>query len=125
MKKIILDTNILLSVIRFRLSLTEEIKKIVGESFEMFVPNPVVHELKKISSKKTQSSKYAKLALKLINSKNIKILSSEEVNADKAIIKSVDNDTIVATDDKELRKKLKTFGTKTIYLRAKKHLAIG
>lgn len=116
--KIILDTNFLIDIFRFRIDL-KEIDLIVPKN-KLCTLNLVVKELKKISKTKRRDSKYAKLALQLTN--KIKILNSDETNTDKAIIHLADKNTIVATNDAVLRKSLKRRKIKTIYLRAKKRL---
>lgn len=113
-----MDTNFLVSLIAFKIDL-DEIENLLLEPYRLLTLSSVVEELKKIDNKD------AKIALKLINLKSIEILETKEKNADKAILNLVDKDTIVATNDMELRKKLKMLGNKTIYLRARKRLAIG
>jgi len=123
MKKIILDTNFLISLCKFKVGL-EEIDEVVDEPYQLFTLGLVVDELEKMSGLVSRDSRYAKIALSLINLKKIKISSSDKTNTDKAIINLADQGTIVATNDIELREKLKKLGIKTIYLRAKKHLGI-
>jgi rRNA-processing protein FCF1 len=123
MKRIILDTNFLISLFKFRVDL--EIERIVYEPYKLVTVKPVINELEKIASSKGKDSKNAKLALKFIKTKNIEILNTSEKNTDNAIIALANKNTIVATNDIKLRKKLKKLEIKTIYLRAKKHLAMG
>lgn len=122
MKKIIFDANFLIDLARFRIDI-EEVKILVGPCHFSTI-NLVLKELRRIASKKTKESRNAKIVLKLIESKKIEILKSREKNADEAILKFANKETIVATNDSKLRKSLKRIGVKTIYLRAKKHLAI-
>jgi len=124
MKKIVIDSNFLIEICRFRISLFEIIG-LVTEPVQFFTVDLVIDELKKISNSQTNDSKYAKVALGLTKDYSIKILSSTKPNTDNAIIALADKDTIVATNDIELRKRLKNKGIKSIYLRAKKHLVIG
>jgi rRNA-processing protein FCF1 len=118
MKRIVLDTNFLISLAAFKIEL-DEIENLLVEQYELLTIDSVVRELKKINNKN------AKLALKLIELKNIGILKIKERNVDRAILTLAGKDTIIATNDVKLRKKLKNLGSKTIYLRAKKHLAMG
>lgn len=124
MRRIILDTNFLISLFQFKVELIE-IERIIYEPYTLVTVKPVINELEKIASSKEKDSKNAKLALRLIKIKDIEVLDSPEKNADKTILALADKNTIVATNDIELRKKLKKLEIKTIYLRAKKHLAIG
>ena len=123
MKKIFLDTNFLIDFIRFKPDL-KEIDDLVNDSYKLVVLDVVMKELKKISESKTKESNYAKIALEFVKSKQIEILETTEEHADESILALSDENTIVATDDAELREKLKSLGIKTIYLRAKKHLAM-
>ncbi|MDI6798381.1 MAG: ribonuclease VapC [Candidatus Aenigmarchaeota archaeon] len=125
MRKVILDTNFLISSFFFKVDFLDEIKNLVGESLEFLTLDSVVSELNRIGETKRKDSKYAKLALKFLKQEKIKVIRSKAKNADEAILGVADENCIVATNDKELRKRLKTFKAKVIYLRAKKHLAIG
>lgn len=122
MKKIVFDANFLVDLARFRIDI-EEVKNLVG-SCKFCTLDLVVNELKRIAGKKTKSSRSAKIALKLIELNDYEIIKSQEKNTDGAILKLADKDMIIATNDTELRKSLKKLKAKTIYLRAKKHLAI-
>lgn len=124
MKKIILDSNFLIDCLKFKVNFLEEIKRFVEENFEILILENVLKELEKMSKRRTRESKYAKLALKIVKEKNFKIVSTSFENTDEAIISSSDENTIVATNDIELRKTLKAYGIKNIYLRAKKYLEI-
>jgi rRNA-processing protein FCF1 len=118
--KLIFDTNFLIDLARFRIGF-EEIENL-GE--ELLTLNSVVKELEKIASSKGKNSKNAKIALKLIELKNIRIIKSKEKNVDKGILKLAKKNTLIATNDRKLRKILKKRGIKTIYLRKKKKIAV-
>jgi rRNA-processing protein FCF1 len=105
-----------MDLVKFKIHL-EEIGKLIEEKHEFYVPVQVTDELRR---KKTR---YAKAALKLIE--NLKMVENKEKDADEAILSLADENTLVATNDKKLRTKLKKFGIKTIYLKGKKYLAIG
>jgi len=119
--RIILDTNFLIDVIRFRIDL--DATDLIG-AHQLIILSSVERELIDISRKTSNASIYAKTALKLIKELDIKILKSKE-NPDNAMVKLADDKTLIATNDRELRKRLKALGRKTIYLKSKKHLAIG
>jgi rRNA-processing protein FCF1 len=117
MKKVLLDTNFLIDIVRFRIGL-EEIERLVDGQYKLLTLDRVMEELKSIGNKN------AEVALKLVEVGNIGIVRAKEKNVDKALIDLADKDTIVATNDIILREKLKALGSNVIYLRAKKHLAI-
>jgi len=124
-KKIILDTNFLIDLFRFRLGL-DEIIDIVGAPCVFLMVQQSVGELKKINDK------YAKLGLSFIDSSKIKIVSAPGRTADDAILSFLKNNKkektlkniFVATNDAKLRKKVRAIGGKAIYLRAMKQLKI-
>ncbi len=121
MKKIFLDANFLIDVVRFKINL-DEINFLVG-SHEFVVLSSVLNELRKISQAKKSESRYAVLALSLAG--KFAVEKSTNMNADLDLIARADENSLVATNDSELRKILKRKGVKTIYLRSRKHLEIG
>ena len=121
--KIIFDSNFLIDVARFRIDL-DILNEICGKC-EFTILSCVLSELKEIAKSKGKNGTFAKLALKNLKLKRFKILKVKEKNTDNAILRVSDENTIVATNDKELRKKLKEKGVKTIYIRAKKKIVMG
>ena len=117
--KVALDTNMVLAVEQFKVDIFEGIDTLVGKA-EFVVPIQVKREIEMLSEKKV-----AGLALGLLEEKKIGIESVEADNADKALEMMAQSGHIVATNDRELRKKIKSFGGKIIYLRKKKTLEMG
>jgi len=112
---VILDTNSLLLPFEFKINLEDELTKLIG-TFEILVPSTVFDELKKI---KTQHAKPAlHLAMKY------KKLSSKKKGDEAIFDLALKLNAIVVTNDKELRRRLKKKGLKTIYLRQKSYLAM-
>ena len=105
MRKLILDTNFLIDLVRFKIEL-EEILKFFEEPLEFFILSSTFKELKEIANNKGKSGSMAKLALKIIKLKKIQILEEKE-SPDKAFLSIADKNTIIATNDSKLRKKLK------------------
>jgi len=124
MKKVILDTNFVIDLIRFKIGLGE-IEKLVDGKCRLIVPMTVFEELEKISGQKTMDGVFARIGLMLIKEKDIDIVGVKGKMTDKVIAEMAsEENAIVATNDVELRKSLRTSGVQTIYLRAKKHLAM-
>jgi len=124
MKIVLLDTNFLIDLGRFGVSI-DEIDKLMNERYELAVLRSTVNELKTIAGGQQEESKFAKLALMIVDLRAVKIIANEK-RVDEAVVEvaSNDKDVIVATNDVDLRKRLKDLGVKTICLRSKKHLAI-
>ncbi|HLC39617.1 MAG TPA: hypothetical protein VJJ76_01915 [archaeon] len=124
MKTVLLDTNFLIDLGRFGVSI-DEIGKLMNERYELAVLRSTLNELKGIAGTQQEESKFAKVALMLTDLRGMKIFESEKT-VDEGIVEAVqrEKDVLVATNDVELKKRLKDLGVKTIYLRGKKHLAV-
>ncbi|MEM3437804.1 MAG: hypothetical protein QXP55_04660 [Nitrososphaerales archaeon] len=117
MKRILLDTSFILTIVSKPLDLIEELKDIFGK-VEILVLEDTIKELKAISMRKSvKKAKQAKLALEFVMKlKNIKYDYEGSVD-DKILKYAIENDLIVATMDKKLRKRLKAMNLSTITLR--------
>jgi rRNA-processing protein FCF1 len=114
--RIILDTSFLVTTIKFKVDIFSEF---VGNKF--FVLDSIIKELEKISKRKGKDSVAAKVALGIIRIKDIKVLKSRNGTDESLLIYGKEGFTI-ATQDSELRKRLKKERVKIIYLRGKKYL---
>ena len=125
MKKIILDTNFLMIPLQFRVDIFSEFQRICNFNYELYVFDETVNELKNIMQKQPlKHKKAAQFGLKLINLKNIGILKAKGSDTDRVIIDNSDKETIVATQDRLLRKKLLDKGISVVLLRQKKYLVL-
>ncbi len=124
-KRIVLDTNFLLIPAQFNVDIFTEVQKICDFPYELHIIETTLKELDNIMKKGEGKAKQAaKLALELVKAKDINIMSSDVAYVDKAILDIADENTIVATMDRELRKKLKNKGVRLITLRQKKYLTL-
>lgn len=123
-KKILLDTNFLLIPAQFGVDIFSEIERICHFPYKLCVLDKTVNELEKIEQ--TQKGKHrerAKLALSLIKNKKINIIPSEKGNyVDDIIVGLINSNYIVATQDKELKKRVEAKKVPIISLRQKKYL---
>ena len=126
MKKILLDTNFLLAVYQFKVDIFSEIERICHFNYGIFVLDKSIDELKNIIEKqKGKHKEAAKIALQLLKLKNIKeITTNSKEHTDKIILEYAQKGYIVATQDKDLKRKLVNHGIEVIVLRKKKFLAI-
>ena len=125
MKRIILDTNFLVIPIQFRVDIFSEISRICSFNYKLCIFEQTISELKNIIEKQpVKSKKAAQFALKLIKIKNIKIIKSEKKDVDSLILENLGNNTIVATQDIELKRQLLKKGASVIILRQKKYLEL-
>lgn len=109
--KIILDTNIILYALRFKIDIFSELERICDFPYKICILDKTLEELRD------------KTALELLKQKNVNIIkTSSSENVDDLIVKLADEDTIVVTQDKELKKRLKQKKIRVLIIRKKKYL---
>ncbi len=109
MKKIILDTNVLLAIDEFKLDLFSVLKRDCNFSFTLYVVQETISELVRI--KEEERAKYAraaKLALSLLKAKKVKILDDVKGTqiADDSLVEYSKQGYLVLTQDVGLKKRL-------------------
>lgn len=115
MKKILLDTNMLLAPVQFRADIYGQV------TAEFFTLDACIEELEKIAARKTKAGTQAKAALILAKMKGVRIVRAGKKDVDGAIFEAAKNrGFIVATNDRELIKKLKKEGMPFVRLKQKK-----
>ena len=126
MKKIILDTNFLLIPYQFKVDIFSEIERIADFKYELCVIDKTIDELKKIIEKqKGKDRKAAILGLIMLEQKGAKLIKTKEKkDVDTLILNTAKKGYIVATQDAELKRKLKKAGISHIVLKGKSHLEL-
>jgi len=120
MKKVLIDTNFILSCVKKKIDF---LKQLELEGFEILIPKQVFEELEKIinSKKRLKQKEAAQIGILILekNKKKSKKIDLKENYVDKGIRKYIrkNPEIFVATLDKELKKKFKE---KTIIIRGKK-----
>jgi uncharacterized protein len=123
--KILLDTNFLLIPAQFKVDIFSEIDRIVDEPYKLYILEKTIDELNKIiKEQKSRHKEAANIALKLIKQKGLNTIKNSTNYSVDDIIVDIADDYVVATQDKELKKRLKEKNIKIITLRAKKYLVI-
>lgn len=118
---VILDTSILMDIVSGIIPLTS-INHTVDKAYKLIVPSSVVNELRRIAEGRNQKSKRAKRALELLSTMNITIYEDNLEKADEAIVSTALSlkgtcEVIVATNDRGLRRRLRSLGIPTMYYR--------
>jgi len=127
MKKILLDTNFLMICFQFRVDIFTELDRVCNFNFKLFVLDKTIEEIEKIvEEQKGKNKEAAKIALKLIAIKKINIIKTKSNIKTDDVIRDVaaKDNYIVATQDKDLKRRLINQGASVIVLRQKKVLAI-
>ncbi len=125
MIQIILDTNFLLVPAQFSLDIFSEIDRIVHERYELCIIDKSLEELDR-TAKNAQSGKdkrAAMLGIAFVAAKKIKHLKAGDKYVDEAIFELAERGKhIVATQDMELKRRLKEKGVSVITMRKQDHL---
>ncbi|NPD87217.1 MAG: hypothetical protein HGN29_00745 [Asgard group archaeon] len=122
---VILDSSMLMLPLEKKINISLELERILPISFEIVVPKIVVCELEKIMLDAPPSTqKKAKLALELVNKYRILESNIEGLADDEIERLAIENNSIVATNDSELRLKLREKGIAVIALHGKNKLAL-
>lgn len=109
--RIILDTNFLMIPGQNKIDIFEDIKRLMTSPYQLCIFKETIDELSKIASGKGKDSSNAKVALKLIKQKNLKTLknsSTEDSYIDNIILGNITDSDIICTQDKALKRLLKS-----------------
>lgn len=118
MKKILLDTNFILTCIKNKIDLFEEL---FLEGYKIIIPVQIINEIKKFEKKKSE----ARVALKILQKDFYESSDLGKGIVDNKIINFAKENPkiIVATLDREIQKKLKK-KNKIMIIRNKKTLEV-
>jgi uncharacterized protein len=127
--KIILDTNFLLIPGQFNVDIFSEIRRICDFNYELVVVPETIAELEALIGNSRSSGKDRKaagLALQLL--RKFKVIAAKNYRkvfkrADEAILDIADKRSLVATQDRELKRRLKG-KCRIIILRQRQYLQI-
>jgi rRNA-processing protein FCF1 len=121
--KILMDTNFILDVLRYKVDFSAFHE--LEEKAELFVSSEVLRELRSIANRKTKEGRLAMVALKLIENGQIKVVESLKKEVDEDLIYLAKKEGfMVATNDKDLKEKLKKENVRVICLRNKKKIEV-
>lgn len=125
-RKVIFDTNFLFVPLQFKIDIFGEIESLIGR-FEPIVLSITLEELKKLLIKRSEKiRRQALLALELTKKCRIMEVDLKPCEKIDEVILRVakENNCIVATNDRQLRKKLRKSNVPTIFVRQKSYLQI-
>ena len=114
--KVLLDTNFLLTMVRHKIHGFDEIKgKLPAEFYTL---SRVVYELSGLGKTDKKIRNEAKIVEAVIKSNNVKIIDSTTEDTDSELVEFSKQGYIIATNDRELRRRIKAEGGKTIFIRS-------
>ncbi len=125
--RVILDSNFLFVPFQFQVDIFEELANLLNQRFEPIILSSTLRELWGLAeSDSSKEQKQALLALKL--AERCSVVSVEkgfEESYDDVIVRVASEWKIpVATNDKELRRRLRSLGLPLIFLRQKRRLIL-
>ena len=125
--KVILDSNFLFIPSQFHVDIFKELASVITQRFDPVLLSPTRTELLRMSEKSPPKIRQqALLALKL--AERCRLINVEqglkETHDDVIVRVAKDWKCPVATNDKELRKRLRIIRMPVIYLRQKSHLEV-
>lgn len=129
-RKVILDTNFLLIPGQFNVNVFVEIERVIGKSVKLCIIDKTINELNKIIVfGKTKDASAAKLGMAIagahLKQKSLKILPSfPNKSVDDAMVAKSNKKIYIATQDKELKRRVKEKGAQIITLKQKKYLVL-
>ncbi len=113
--KIALDASFLLAIPENRARVFEGIRGELGQA-GFFVPDLVLKELEAIGKRKGKKGD-VEIVKKAMELNNVKELACVEEKADDCLAELASEGFIVATSDSRLKKRIKGFGGRIIYLK--------
>ncbi len=124
MKTILVDTNFLVECAKNKVDMHSELTRILDFSFEVAILDRTMEELDTIIARGKKEGQYAKLVKTILMTKKVTIMPTAGGHTDNLLLEKADENNIIATMDKELKRKLKRKGQDVVIIRAQKKLAL-
>ncbi len=121
-----LDTSFLMLSAKFHIDVLSEAENLLQRRVQFILPSAVLEELKGLAQNRGAPGRDARVALELAEKSKVRCLPSEaSLDADTILIEIAKlPDTIVATADSTIRKKLRAIHRPVIFLREKAKLEL-
>ena len=119
---LVYDTSFLMTALKLKVDPFSSVERLMDIPAVFAVVDKTVTELEKLINEGSYSDKkVSQLALRIIKSKGLKVISTKEGYADDALVALDAKEHIVATQDSKLKKRLKEKSFKVVTLRQKKY----
>ena len=113
--KILLDTNFLLTMVRYKIHGLEEIKGKIPAKF--FVLSRVIWEMEVKAKDDKKIKNEMRIVKQILKNNEVATIDSKIENVDTELMQ-YSKEYVIATNDKELRERIKSFGGQSIYIRS-------
>jgi rRNA-processing protein FCF1 len=124
---VILDSNFLFIPLRFGVDIFDELHRLLGRNVRCVVTTPIIDELRLLrTDAKPSFRKEVDFALGLVERCEVMEASLDlrETVDDSIVRVASDGPFIVATNDADLRRRLRKAGVSVVFLRQRSHLEI-
>jgi rRNA-processing protein FCF1 len=122
MKTVFLDTSFVMSCAEFKVDYITEIRKLLPIS-ELSTLDLVIKELDKLAEGRSKKAVTARLARTLINKVPV-IITNSRGHTDNLLLERANPETIIATQDMALKRRLRAKKLPLIDIRQKKYLQL-
>ncbi|MFH1697266.1 MAG: PIN domain-containing protein [Candidatus Diapherotrites archaeon] len=126
--KVALDTNMLTAAEQFGFDVFAECRAMFGSRVRFFIPKAVLIEMEHIGKKNGKMRKATAVAEKIIEVNkergDVEVIDCRGKTADRGLIELAGRGFVVATNDKELRRKVKEKDGKVLLIRKKSILEL-
>jgi rRNA-processing protein FCF1 len=125
--QVIFDSSFLFIPSQFKIDIFEEMEKVLNRKFDPIITTPTCKELQKIADLSSSKLKQqATMALKFAEKcRKIHVEKGRhELHDDVLVRVASEMRCCVATNDRDLKKRIRKLGLPVIYLRQKSHLVV-
>lgn len=123
-RTVVVDTNALMMQFQYYLELESELERVMPGKFDVVVPDSVIDELEKLVEENNgKQAEEARLAIELAETFEIVEVDEEGDEAIIELASSLD-DSVVVTNDKLLRARLRAKGIPNVHMRSKAFLSV-
>ena len=123
MKKVLPDTSFLISCVEFKIDWEKELNRILDETFQIIILDKVLKEIDDVIEKRGKQGRHAKLAKEIIKKRKYKTKKTASGHTDDILL-GFANEYLIATQDTELRQRIKKKEKSHIVIRQKKYLKL-
>ena len=118
MERIILDTNFLVAPFQFSFDLFDEIDRLYPYA-ELYTLEDALEEAKSI-----ERGKYKELVPQMIEKQDIELMETKGEGMVDDLLVELSDQFLVATNDTELKERIKSKGNPVLIIRSKDHLEV-
>ncbi len=121
----ILDTDFLLFCAENRIDYASEFSRLYPENLQLSIVDKTLDELEHFAARGGKSAALVKLVKTILRLKNVSVITtSKQGIVDDLIVSLANTNSVVATQDLGLKRRLRLKGTQIVTVRKKSHLLI-